>query len=113
MHTFFLEWFLQEGKLVYLMAYLPGTQSFSAVLGKRSETCEGRDWEEEDGEREDRAMRDQTSLTTANSLCKSCTTTYALNPCGKRKKNSAIQLRIWTYKTDFPGSNNQVRTESH
>lgn len=58
MHMVFPEQFPQERKLGYLTSHLPGTQSFSAVLGKRSEACEDRDWGEEGGERENMAVRD-------------------------------------------------------
>lgn len=61
---FFSRTVSQEGKLGYFMPHLPGTQSFSAVLGKKFESCEDRDWGEEDGERENRAVRDQAHLGT-------------------------------------------------
>lgn len=62
-HIFFLEQFPKKGN-GYFMSHLPGTQSFSAVLGKRFESCEDRHWGEEDGERENRAVRDQARLGT-------------------------------------------------
>ena len=46
MHIFFSRTVSQEGKLGYFTSHLPGTQSFSAVLGKRFESCEDRDWGE-------------------------------------------------------------------
>ena len=93
------------------MSHLPGTRSFSVVLGKRSAACEDGGGEE-NGEREQSyegpGLFQNLQIPYVNLGQKPML--YIIVVEGQK---GAIQLRMWIHTTDFPGNKScyQVRTE--